>query len=64
MADRVVDHLLIGGGIASAQCAAELRRRGAGYVVLWNAFKKIAAEFDPAEQDALFRGTASTVYRL
>ena len=29
MADRHVDHLLIGGGIASAQCAAELRRRGA-----------------------------------
>jgi 3-phenylpropionate/trans-cinnamate dioxygenase ferredoxin reductase component len=27
--DREVDHLLIGGGIASAQCAAELRRKGA-----------------------------------
>ncbi len=29
MPDRHVDHLLIGGGIASAACAAELRRRGA-----------------------------------
>ena len=29
MAEREIDHLLIGGGIASAQCAAELRRRGA-----------------------------------
>jgi 3-phenylpropionate/trans-cinnamate dioxygenase ferredoxin reductase subunit len=29
MADREVDFLLIGGGMASAQCAAELRRRGA-----------------------------------
>lgn len=28
MADREVDFLLIGGGVASAQCAAELRRRG------------------------------------
>jgi 3-phenylpropionate/trans-cinnamate dioxygenase ferredoxin reductase subunit len=35
MADREVDFLLIGGGLASAQCAAELRRRGAeGTVVL------------------------------
>lgn len=29
MADREVDHLLIGGGVASASCAAELRRLGA-----------------------------------
>lgn len=29
MADRDVEFLLIGGGIASAQCAAELRKRGA-----------------------------------
>jgi 3-phenylpropionate/trans-cinnamate dioxygenase ferredoxin reductase subunit len=27
--DREVDHLLIGGGMASAHCAAELRKRGA-----------------------------------
>ncbi len=29
MADRELDFLLVGGGIAAAQCAAELRRRGA-----------------------------------
>jgi len=29
MADRNVDFLLVGGGLASAQCAAELRKRGA-----------------------------------
>ena len=29
MADRRVDHLLVGGGIASAYCASELRKRGA-----------------------------------
>ena len=29
MADREVDHLLIGGGVAGAGCAAELRRKGA-----------------------------------
>jgi 3-phenylpropionate/trans-cinnamate dioxygenase ferredoxin reductase component len=29
VADREVDFLLIGGGLASAQCAAELRKRGA-----------------------------------
>ena len=28
MADRAVDFLLIGGGMASAHCAAELRKRG------------------------------------
>jgi 3-phenylpropionate/trans-cinnamate dioxygenase ferredoxin reductase component len=35
MADREVDFLLVGGGMASAHCAAELRRRGAeGSIVL------------------------------
>ncbi len=34
MPDRDVDFLLIGGGIASAQCAAELRRRGADGSIL------------------------------
>jgi 3-phenylpropionate/trans-cinnamate dioxygenase ferredoxin reductase component len=34
MSDRHVDHLLIGGGMASAYCAAELRRRGADGSVL------------------------------
>lgn len=34
MPDRTVDFLLIGGGMASAHCAAELRRRGADGSVL------------------------------
>ena len=34
MADREVDFLLIGGGMASAHCAAELRKRGAEGSVL------------------------------
>ena len=34
------------------------------YQVLWNAFKKMVAEFGEAEKDALFRGTATRVYRL
>ena len=29
MAERRIDHLLVGGGMASAYCASELRRRGA-----------------------------------
>ena len=29
MADREVDFLLVGGGLASASCASELRKRGA-----------------------------------
>ena len=34
------------------------------YAVLYNAFKKMAAERPDAEQDALFAGTARRVYRL
>jgi 3-phenylpropionate/trans-cinnamate dioxygenase ferredoxin reductase subunit len=34
VADRTVDHLLIGGGMASAHCAAELRKRGADGSIL------------------------------
>ena len=34
------------------------------YTVYWNAMQKLAAEFSEAEQDAMFRGTASRVYKL
>ena len=34
------------------------------YGVLWNAFKKIAAKYSEAEKDAMFRGTATRVYRV
>jgi predicted TIM-barrel fold metal-dependent hydrolase len=35
-----------------------------GYVVLWNAFKRITAGASDGERDDLFRGTATRVYRL
>ena len=34
------------------------------YVVLWNAFKRIAAGMSAAEKNALFLGTAARVYRI
>jgi len=34
------------------------------YGVLWNAFKRIAANYSAAERDALFHDTAARVYRL
>ena len=34
------------------------------YAVLWNAFKKIVADFSEDEKNALFYGTAAKVYRL
>ena len=34
------------------------------YGVLWNAFKKIARGFSDSEKDAMFRGTATRVYKL
>jgi predicted TIM-barrel fold metal-dependent hydrolase len=37
-------------------------RMSISYTVLWNALKKIAAEYSDSEQDALFSGTARRVY--
>jgi predicted TIM-barrel fold metal-dependent hydrolase len=34
------------------------------YLVVWNAFKKIASGFTEVEKEALFRGTATKVYKL
>jgi len=34
------------------------------YPVLWNAFKRIAQSYSPAEKAALFSGTAARVYRV
>ncbi|MDW9610875.1 amidohydrolase family protein [Sinorhizobium meliloti] len=34
------------------------------YAVLWNAFKRLAAGYSEAEKDALFLGSAASVYRL
>ena len=34
------------------------------YVVLWNAFKRVAARYSADEKKALFLGTAARVYRV
>ena len=34
------------------------------YRTVWNAFKKLIADFTAAERDAMLRGTAARVYRL
>ncbi len=39
-------------------------RFSVSYLVLWNALKKIAARFTPAERDQMFWGTAERVYSL
>jgi predicted TIM-barrel fold metal-dependent hydrolase len=39
-------------------------RMSLSYLVLWNAFKKIAAPFSADERDAMFFGTATRVYRI
>jgi 3-phenylpropionate/trans-cinnamate dioxygenase ferredoxin reductase component len=58
MADREVDFLLIGGGMASAHCAAELRRRGAeGSVLLVGREPEPPYERPPVSKEYL-RGDA------
>ena len=39
-------------------------KRGVGYVVLWNAFKRIASAYSAAEKRDLFHNTAARVYRI
>ncbi|MBV1879033.1 MAG: amidohydrolase family protein [Pseudomonadales bacterium] len=39
-------------------------KRGAGYVVLWNAFKRIAKGYSADEKKDLFHNTAATAYRI
>jgi len=39
-------------------------RQTCSYPVLWNSFQKMTADYDDAEQDALFSGTARRVYRI
>jgi 3-phenylpropionate/trans-cinnamate dioxygenase ferredoxin reductase subunit len=58
MADREVDFLLIGGGMASAHCAAELRRRGAeGSILVVGREPEPPYERPPISKDYL-RGEA------
>ena len=59
VADREVDFLLIGGGMASAHCAAELRKRGAdGSVLLVGREPEPPYERPPLSKEYL-RGEAS-----
>jgi 3-phenylpropionate/trans-cinnamate dioxygenase ferredoxin reductase subunit len=59
LADREVDFLLIGGGMASAHCAAELRRQGAeGSVLLVGREPQPPYERPPLSKEYL-RGEAS-----
>jgi len=39
-------------------------KRGAGYVVLWNAFKRIASSYSAEEKRDLFHNTAARAYRI
>lgn len=39
-------------------------KRGAGYVVLWNAFKRIAKAYSADEKRQLFHDTAARAYRI
>ena len=39
-------------------------RLSVSYHVIWNAFKKMTANFSEAEKHALFYGTAQRTYRL
>jgi predicted TIM-barrel fold metal-dependent hydrolase len=39
-------------------------KRGCSYVVLWNAFKRIAADYSPSEKRDLFHDTAARAYRV
>ena len=59
MADREVDFLLVGGGMASAHCAAELRKRGAeGSILLVGREPEPPYERPPLSKEYL-RGEAS-----
>jgi 3-phenylpropionate/trans-cinnamate dioxygenase ferredoxin reductase subunit len=59
MADRQVDFLLIGGGMASAHCASELRRRGAeGSILLVGREPEPPYERPPVTKEYL-RGEAA-----
>src|ERR1700712_1650297 len=59
VADREVDFLLVGGGLASASCASELRKRGAeGSILLVGREPEPPYERPPLSKDYL-RGDAS-----
>jgi 3-phenylpropionate/trans-cinnamate dioxygenase ferredoxin reductase subunit len=58
VADRAVDHLLIGGGVAAASCARELRSAGAGSILVVGREKDPPYERPPLSKGYL-AGTSS-----
>ncbi len=60
------DHMI--GVFGADRCMFEsnfpVDKQSVSYPVLWNAFKKIAAAYSEDEKDALFRGTATRIYRI
>lgn len=59
---HMIDHF------GPARCMFEsnfpVDRTALGYPVLWNAFKRMAAQYDQAAQAMMFSGTARATYRL
>ncbi|MFN4089786.1 MAG: amidohydrolase family protein [Alphaproteobacteria bacterium] len=55
---------LFGAGRCMFESNFPVDRMGTGWVPLWNAFKRIAADASAGEKAALFAGTARRAYRL
>jgi predicted TIM-barrel fold metal-dependent hydrolase len=55
---------LFGAGRCMFESNFPVDKAACSYGVWWNAFKKIAAAYAAADQDALFHGTAARFYRL
>lgn len=61
-----IEHCI--GAFGVSRCMFEsnfpVDRQSCSYRTLWNAFKRIAADYSPEEKSALFSDTAHRVYRL
>ena len=53
-----------GAGRAMFESNFPVDKQSCSYAVLWNAFKRFAANYSEAEKEALFAGTARRVYRI
>jgi predicted TIM-barrel fold metal-dependent hydrolase len=60
--DRVID--LFGSSRCMFESNFPVDKKGCSYAVLWNAFKRVAANRSAAERHWLFHDTAATAYRL
>lgn len=69
LADRWADDIEFAVGVFGAErCLFEsnfpVDRQNASYVVLWNAFKRIAADWSPADRQLTFHDTAVELYSV